>query len=657
MLLRSASEEGVGAQHKGDGACAEPSMLSATSMDAALLPAAPSAAAVVRTGFAVPQQRNRWLHASAPASNPFSYLGTDADSEGTAAVMRRRQLRKRQAQNAAARPHVPGAAQGQGSDHVENENDGPLRDASLDVLYRPWQTRLVDTTKHLSQEQETMLLERGMKVMREPSPPSAIVAPLSSATAAGQHSVQLDSRGPASSAVDGIGFHSSLQLGGPGAAWRRLARPEHYATSSHAAARANALRKAERVEDDESAVGLGRLLRMPHVIGPQQYPGRRTVPRQFLPGMVSAHDVGYRYQPPVPRPIIIDLGDVSQCISAEGVGPEGVVRPSGDPVASGNAVVMGLGIPRGSSSGAAWVGGGGFAAAPDGSSSTAAAPGFTTDATAAIASAMQDPREKWRYAFGEEVMGRQFEVPDPTALAAAASDGVAAADSSDSSSLHAAPQVEGVAVDDDVSNADTVNIHGFIPGTTIDRDDDDQQQHLFAPFNQASTSTISPSFLTPSSSLPIRTSVVMGSTAAAAALSSTVMMGGQGGRNRVDEQIKAECKEKAFSACRNDRVEDLDDVLASGHVDINADRDDTGNSLFLVAAQNGNLRLLRKMAKRGADVQSTNHSGNSALHYALAYRYSKAAAWLIRHGAKEDVLNGEGLTPYEGLRRADLDEW
>jgi hypothetical protein len=125
---------------------------------------------------------------------------------------------------------------------------------------------------------------------------------------------------------------------------------------------------------------------------------------------------------------------------------------------------------------------------------------------------------------------------------------------------------------------------------------------------------------------------------------------------RSKQQLIAD---QMFSYTRNGRYDELEALLAAKHTgaaDIDVDaRDETGNAMLHVAAQNGNKRILKLALRRGADINSRNNSGNTPLHYAYAYGFEELGSYLISKGADDTLQNLEGLTPYEGLSKADLD--
>ena len=110
-----------------------------------------------------------------------------------------------------------------------------------------------------------------------------------------------------------------------------------------------------------------------------------------------------------------------------------------------------------------------------------------------------------------------------------------------------------------------------------------------------------------------------------------------------------------FSWCRHMKIEHLAHVLARGLVaDINVP-DAYGNTLLITACQNGHQSICKLLVENGADLNASNHKGNTALHYSFAFSFPEIGNYLIVHGADEFAVNLEGLTCYEGLSLADLD--
>ena len=80
--------------------------------------------------------------------------------------------------------------------------------------------------------------------------------------------------------------------------------------------------------------------------------------------------------------------------------------------------------------------------------------------------------------------------------------------------------------------------------------------------------------------------------------------------------------------------------------------DNKGNTMFIVAAQNGALNIAKFLLKKSANPNHQNAQGQTALHYAMAYDFFELGSWLTSEdGAKADdtILNMHDLSPYDGL--------
>ncbi|KAE9345633.1 hypothetical protein PF008_g8661 [Phytophthora fragariae] len=80
--------------------------------------------------------------------------------------------------------------------------------------------------------------------------------------------------------------------------------------------------------------------------------------------------------------------------------------------------------------------------------------------------------------------------------------------------------------------------------------------------------------------------------------------------------------------------------------------DDNGNSPLLLAAQNNHLNVVQLLLSKGANPDHQNSHGHTAGHYAMAYSFFDLGAWLLdpdKGGARDDILNENGLTAYDGL--------
>ncbi len=61
------------------------------------------------------------------------------------------------------------------------------------------------------------------------------------------------------------------------------------------------------------------------------------------------------------------------------------------------------------------------------------------------------------------------------------------------------------------------------------------------------------------------------------------------------------------------------------------------------------IYIINKHVQGNCNLNHQNHRGNTALHYAAAYKYDALYAYMKMHGADESLINVLGLTAKEGL--------
>jgi ankyrin repeat protein len=109
---------------------------------------------------------------------------------------------------------------------------------------------------------------------------------------------------------------------------------------------------------------------------------------------------------------------------------------------------------------------------------------------------------------------------------------------------------------------------------------------------------------------------------------------------------------QAILAVKTQNLSDLEQLLDTGGVSVET-RDQHGNSLFILACQQGSKKLAKFLLKRGADVNSQNNGGNTALHYLHEYKHLSLAEYLLRKGANDSIKNVLLRTCYEGLEASE----
>ena len=84
--------------------------------------------------------------------------------------------------------------------------------------------------------------------------------------------------------------------------------------------------------------------------------------------------------------------------------------------------------------------------------------------------------------------------------------------------------------------------------------------------------------------------------------------------------------------------------------------DPHGNTLLLLAAQQGSKRLCKFLLRRGANINAQNLAGNTVLHFCFTYSHTELGNYLMQRGADDSILNCDGMTCYEGLGLDALDD-
>ena len=126
-----------------------------------------------------------------------------------------------------------------------------------------------------------------------------------------------------------------------------------------------------------------------------------------------------------------------------------------------------------------------------------------------------------------------------------------------------------------------------------------------------------------------------------------------GGDDATETARLASERDRIYSLARHGRIDDLKNCFRRGFPV--GTRDDYGNTLLHVAAQNGVKSVARLCLRNGANLNAQNKRGQTALHFCFAYGFSDLGKWLIRKGAIDTVPNKDGLTCYEGLSREELE--
>ena len=102
---------------------------------------------------------------------------------------------------------------------------------------------------------------------------------------------------------------------------------------------------------------------------------------------------------------------------------------------------------------------------------------------------------------------------------------------------------------------------------------------------------------------------------------------------------------------RNNHVEEVKEFLDGtyGKIDANDKDARTGCTALIEAAQSGHKRILKLLMKAKASVNAQDRKGNTALHYASAYKYQAVVDYLVQHGADLEIRNAKAKSCLEGI--------
>ncbi|GMI09721.1 hypothetical protein TrRE_jg7130 [Triparma retinervis] len=105
----------------------------------------------------------------------------------------------------------------------------------------------------------------------------------------------------------------------------------------------------------------------------------------------------------------------------------------------------------------------------------------------------------------------------------------------------------------------------------------------------------------------------------------------------------------AFSLARHNRYADLREMFEDEVNELHPDSvDEKGNSILLVACQNGLKRIARLAIKHGCNLDMQNGRGNTALHFCWMYGFGGTLGeYLKGKGADDSVRNHKRQTCYD----------
>ncbi|WP_457621183.1 ankyrin repeat domain-containing protein [Persephonella sp.] len=70
------------------------------------------------------------------------------------------------------------------------------------------------------------------------------------------------------------------------------------------------------------------------------------------------------------------------------------------------------------------------------------------------------------------------------------------------------------------------------------------------------------------------------------------------------------------------------------------------DSMLISAAKDGDVKLLQLAIAKGADINTTDDRGGTALHWAVYYGHEDIVKILLLHGANPFLEDKNGISPY-----------
>lgn len=103
-----------------------------------------------------------------------------------------------------------------------------------------------------------------------------------------------------------------------------------------------------------------------------------------------------------------------------------------------------------------------------------------------------------------------------------------------------------------------------------------------------------------------------------------------------------------FSYARHNKFAEIETLFIEG---LNPDsKDQNGNTILIIAAQNDNKRIVKLALRYGAQINMQNSMGNTALHFASEYKYINISNYLIQKGADPNLTNLRGIKAKDGIK-------
>ena len=103
-----------------------------------------------------------------------------------------------------------------------------------------------------------------------------------------------------------------------------------------------------------------------------------------------------------------------------------------------------------------------------------------------------------------------------------------------------------------------------------------------------------------------------------------------------------------FLSLKNNEAKDFIEMFEKYKYKINVKQTDSdSNTMLIIATKNNFHQICRFLLEKGADPNIQNHYNNTALHYAVSFKYYTIINLLVQYKADETIKNSLGFTPWE----------
>ena len=118
-------------------------------------------------------------------------------------------------------------------------------------------------------------------------------------------------------------------------------------------------------------------------------------------------------------------------------------------------------------------------------------------------------------------------------------------------------------------------------------------------------------------------------------------------KKQLDTQKMLEMLGKLHRAIQSKNTQLMQDILKNYTRNLDEIQDEDGNNLVILAAMQGDWRMLEILLTKAINPNKKNKHGNTALHYAVLNRNAKCIDALIQNQVDESIENDQGETAWE----------